>query len=260
MTVVYVGYDEREHDAYAVCKKSLLSLNENVKVEPLHHRELRQMGVFDRPWKILEDGSYEDVRDEKPFSTQFSHSRFLTPLLAALEHPEEEYAVFVDADFVFLQDVEDLVEGIRDYSKNTGHRPAVWCVKHDFTPTETKKMDGMKQEQYSCKLWSSLMVFDLCYFRGTNPPYVVKDVNTKPGIWFHSFQWLPSSSKDVGALYEGWNFVPEHSAERVPNENIFAIHYTRGVPTMEDVEVTEQDDFYFDVLDSLSLEDMIFIR
>ena len=67
----FVGYDAREKDAYDVCvfsaqRKSTIPLH----IQPLKHRDLRQRGLFDRPWLIEgETGIMVDQRDGRPFST-----------------------------------------------------------------------------------------------------------------------------------------------------------------------------------------------
>ena len=76
---VYIGYDSREQEAYEVCRHSLLKFNNedfSVYPIPVKHQELRDMGLFDRRWVIDEDGQYWDELDGKPFSTEFSHTRF----------------------------------------------------------------------------------------------------------------------------------------------------------------------------------------
>ena len=44
------------------------------------------------------------------------------------------WAVFCDCDFIFLDDVAKLFEGLNQ-------EKAVYCVKHDYTPKE-KQQDG----------------------------------------------------------------------------------------------------------------------
>ena len=80
---IFVGYDSRESDAYDVCLKSIkLNNAANVFVHPLNHLELRKQGLFKRRWLVNEEGQYIDLEDNLPFSTEFSHSRFLTPIIA----------------------------------------------------------------------------------------------------------------------------------------------------------------------------------
>ena len=82
-------------------------------------------------------------------STQFTYSRFLVPSLMNFDG----WAVFCDCDFIFLDDVANLVKSL-DNSK------AAYCVQHDYTPKEKHKMDGQKQTIYPRKNWSSFIVFN----------------------------------------------------------------------------------------------------
>lgn len=206
------------------------------------------MGWFTREWLVKSDGSYEDVLDGRPFSTQFSHSRFLTPYVAHQMGYKGRYVVFVDCDFVFKRDINDLI----NYVDNHPEEHPVWCVKHDFSVKEDTKMDGQKQQDYPCKLWSSLMVFDLKYY----DDYFFKTPSNKDsGRHLHTFEWLGAEGhKKVGSLSEAWNFIPEHSEPRVRYEDICALHYTHGVPTMRDVSYSRD---YYNVLKEVDKWDLI---
>ena len=47
---VIVGYDEREKDAWLVCRDTLIkNSSEPINVIPLKHKDLRRSGWFDRP-------------------------------------------------------------------------------------------------------------------------------------------------------------------------------------------------------------------
>ena len=102
---IYIGYDQREHAAYMVCKDSIQRKvwedSPEYDVYALAHKELRREGHFDRPWIIDEKGQFWDKRDGRPFSTEFSHSRFLTPKLA-WNAGYRDLVMFVDCDFLFL--------------------------------------------------------------------------------------------------------------------------------------------------------------
>ena len=103
--LIYVGYDSREDIAYEVCRHSIVRrASVPVEVIPLNHRELRRQGLFWRPWIIRGDGQFMDGVDGLPFSTEFSHTRFLVPDLA--KKKGAEWALFVDCDFLFLEDIK----------------------------------------------------------------------------------------------------------------------------------------------------------
>lgn len=235
-THIFIGYDEREKDPYNVCVQSLKDSSlcpENIIVHPINHRELRKLGYFDRPWLIKEDGTYEDVRDGRPFSVQFSHSRFLTPFLAK-KYGISDCVMFVDCDFLFLDDVNVLMNECRRQAYLSNY--PVQVVKHDYNPQNTVKMDGSRQTTYNRKLWSSLMVFDT-----TNKANDVLDpqsVSYQTGKWLHQFEWLDNPETQIGSIPEVWNFIPNHSERRtdLTGSEASAIHFTEGGPWFENYE------------------------
>ena len=89
---VYVGWDSREDIAFQVCKQSILD-NATVPVEviPLKQGDLRKEGIYKR-----------DV--DAMASTEFTFTRFLVPHLADYKG----WALFIDCDFVFLDDIKKL--------------------------------------------------------------------------------------------------------------------------------------------------------
>jgi hypothetical protein len=211
---IYIGWDSREQDAYDVCRFSILNRTKAATyIRPLKHRQLRAEGLFTRPWKIDEAGQYTDERDGRPFSTEFSHSRFLTPHLARRDVPSAKWALFVDCDFLFLADVADLF-GLAD------DRYAVMCVQHRHNPTETVKMDGVAQVAYHRKNWSSLVLFNLEVCDALSPEFV----NTKPGGEMHAFAWC--RDERIGALPPEWNWIQGVSPDVKPK----AVHYSVNAP------------------------------
>lgn len=222
---VFIGYDDREQMEFKTCRESILdNASRPVSIYPLKHRVLRDIGLFKREWKINSQGIMEDVDDQRPFTTHFSHSRFCVPLYARyLGLRETDVPIFMDSDFVVLQDIYKILPEIEN------NEEALWVVKHDYSPTNTTKMDGQPQSTYSKKLWSSFMAYNLSSSL-CGPS--LGEVNEKPGSWLHSFSWLPSDDF-IGSLNEGWNFIPNHSEPRILDGDIKAIHYTEGTPEMK---------------------------
>ncbi len=225
---IFVGYDEREHIPYLVTKHTLEKYAKvPIKVHKLNHRELREKKLFKRPWLVLPNGQYVDAIDGKPFSTQFSHSRFLISdyyYLCIKDRVEPfDLIMFVDCDFVFLRDIGELFEEI----KTNDPDKAIWCVKHDFTPKESTKMDGMTQTNYNKKLWSAMFIMDPLHYKNAQTDFT-ELTNTALGSELHSFSWL--KDEDIGDISERWHFVPDHSEQRYEKEHIKAIHYTHGGP------------------------------
>lgn len=211
---IYIGYDSREKAAYDVCKHSILKHCSDVNIIPLEHKNLRKKGFFSRPWIIDEEGHFKDMRDERPFSTEFAFTRFLVPHLQ-----KEGWALFIDSDMVFTADMKELFALVDD-SK------AVMVVKHDYSyssNTEAVKMDGCKQERYFRKNWSSLILWNCNH--PANKSLTLEHVNFMSGSWLHAFSWL--KDEEIGGLPQEWNWLEGHSDKSIAPKNI---HYTRGGP------------------------------
>ena len=81
VNTVYVGYDPKEHTAYEVLKFSLERISTKpVRVIPLRRDILTKIGIYTRKHNSIGGQDYDEI-DGKPFSTQFSFSRFLIPAL-----------------------------------------------------------------------------------------------------------------------------------------------------------------------------------
>lgn len=232
---IYVGYDAREHAAYMACKYSLehpvWEDGPQYDLYPLNHRELRRADLFDRPWEIDGKGQFWDKRDGRPFSTEFSHSRFLTPRLA-YNAGYRDLVMFVDCDFLFLVPPIHLFNQI-DRSK------VVSCVKFNMPIPEGQKMDGMVQQNYSRKLWSSLMVFNLGHPDAYK--FLNLDVNMCPGRDMHNF--LDLLDNEIGEIDPRWNHIPGLTAF---GREALAVHWSLGGPWMKGHEKTEYAQKWFD--------------
>src|SRR5262249_28716978 len=106
---VFVGWDQREPEAYEVAKFSLTRrASISVEVTPIKLEDLRKRGLY--------------RRDIDPLaSTEFTYSRFLTPALAGFRG----WALFCDCDFLWLGDIAGLAEYMRVPK-------ALYCVQHDY--------------------------------------------------------------------------------------------------------------------------------
>lgn len=213
MQTIYIGYDSREPVAYDVCRFSIERQSSTpAPVKPIRSDELKERGIY--------------YRDTDPLaSTEFTYSRFLVPYL----NDYKGVAVFVDCDFLFLDDISRLFELFDD-------KYAVQCVKHDYKPTEQTKMDGIKQTTYPRKNWSSLMLINCEHPK--NKQLDVDCVNKQTGAFLHRFQWL--DDKDVGGLPYHWNLL---EGWYEPTDEACAIHYTRGGPWFsgyQDVDYAEE--------------------
>lgn len=230
---IFIGYDTREDDAAAVCAHSLHSASSKpLFINYLHEPSLRHIGLYRRLW-TAEGRQKLDAIDGKPFSTSFSFSRFLVPSL--MQH--RGWAMFVDCDFLFTGDVSQLFDEA-DASK------AVMVVKHQMPDEVGVKMDGQRQEPYSRKNWSSLVLWNCGH--SANQRLTPTEVNTMSGQWLHRFSWLDDDQ--IGDLSAGWNWLAGIQALPEAGETPLAIHHTLGVPSMTGYEQAPFADLWWSKL------------
>lgn len=210
---VFVGYDPREHEAYEVCRRSLLRhASVPLDVRPVRQPDLRAAGLY---WRAR--GPTE--------STEFSFTRFLTPYLAGYRG----WALFVDCDFLYLADLAELLACVPAADAD---RLAVVCVKHEYKPAEATKMDGAIQTVYPRKNWSSMVLYNCAHPK--NVAALTPDaVSTQTGAFFHRFAWLDDD--EIGEVSFVWNFLVGHNRVNPadPTTQPKAIHYTSGGPWFE---------------------------
>lgn len=211
---IYIGWDSREPIAYDVAKKTLLDrASIPVDVHPIKLAELVEKGAYTREVDPLA-------------STEFTYSRFFTPWLAGYKG----WALFCDCDFLFLDDIAKLTEYL-DPSK------AVLCVKHDYTPKATVKMDGKVQTNYPRKNWSSFMLFN-CEHPSTKT-LTPEVINSQTGAYLHRMQW--AADEEIGGIPERWNWL-EGWSEKPGTGTPSAIHFTNGGPWFKDWQNVDYGD------------------
>jgi len=150
VNTVYIGYDEKEDTAYEVLKFSLERIATNpIRVVPIKKNLIERMGIYTRKSNMIHGQQYDEI-DGRPFSTEFSFSRFLVPAL----NMYQGYALYMDCDMYIRADVNELFDMCRN-----SYYP-LWCVKHKYKPEKGIKMDGKEQHPYPRKNWSSLMMFN----------------------------------------------------------------------------------------------------
>lgn len=226
MMKVYIGYDERECDAFRIAQFSLQSRSSiPLNVVPLNSQRLAENGLLRR----LTDkrGQHYDMLSNAPVSTDFAISRFLVPMLA-----QTGWALFVDADMLFLGDIKELLD-IADSSY------AVMVVKHRHDGSEGTKMDGQVQTQYPRKNWSSVVLWNCDH--PANKRLSLVDVQERRGFDLHQFYWLHDS--EIGELPREWNWLVRVQ----PKPDVPKIaHYTLGVPSMPGLENSEHAELWWD--------------
>jgi hypothetical protein len=208
---VFIGWDRTEPEAYDVARFSL-SRRASIPLEivPIKVEEMRARGLY---WR----------NDDPLAATEFTYTRFLTPLLAEYSG----HALFCDCDFLWLADIAELLAQV-DESK------AVSCVKHDYRPPETHKMVGAVQTLYPRKNWSSLMLFNCGH------PSVrklsVSTVSTEKPAWLHRMLW--AADDEIGDLPPEWNWL-EGWNPRPASGTPKAVHFTRGGPWFDNWQHTQ---------------------
>lgn len=220
----YIGWDSRESvcsyvAAHTIRKRTDALLN----IQYLKHRELRNHGDFARPWLVDgATGNFTDLIDGKPFSTEFSHTRFLVPHLMNYRG----WALFMDADMIFLSDIKKLFAFCDD-------KYAIMCVKHRHNPDGATKMDNRLQTRYHRKNWSSFVLWNCGH--EANKKLTPECVNFMPGRNLHAFTWLDDSM--IGDLPFTYNYisgVSPHFPKNGKNNMPDVIHYTEGGPWFDE--------------------------
>lgn len=214
---VYIGWDSREPEVYDVCAHSIGKHNTgHTNVMALKINDLREKGLYTRP-------------DDPLSSTEFSFTRFLTPVIHKIMCSDgsgygSRWALFCDSDILFTRDIKELF----DLADN---RYAVMCVQHDYKPTHTTKMDGKTQHLYPRKNWSSVILWNCAH--PDNDVVTAEMVNSQTGQYLHRFSWL--SDDVIGSLPEEWNWLEGWSKK--PETGLpAAIHYTNGAPNFKECQ------------------------
>ena len=214
MHTIYIGYDPKQNVYVDMLKKSIeLNTKEKYNIVPLVQSELRRAGMYRRGTEVV-DGVEVDQFDRKPFSSEFSFTRFLVPFL----NQRSGLALFMDADMFVRADISEI---FNIYGRDTSK--AIHCVKHDYWPKESSKRDGKVQTVYFRKNWSSFVLWNCAH--PAHDELSVCDVNYRSGSWLHSFQWL--ESEVIGDLPSKWNWLDSHDEPTVGANNV---HFTTGGP------------------------------
>jgi len=236
--LTFIGYDEREHMACEVAKRTL-ERHSSMRAVPLREAMLRSAGLFWRPVD-RRGSSIHDFNSNATWSTEFAVTRFFTPLLA-----HEGWALFMDCDVVVNENVERMLAEC--IGPVTGGK-AVYVVKHYHKPDEAWKMVNQPQTIYPRKNWSSVMLFDCSH--PAHQRLNLHLINTMPGRWLHAFGWLHDS--EIGDLHPRWNqLVNEQSAPLEPARGI--LHFTNGGPWLPGWRGAQHDDLWLQAAESVGV-------
>jgi len=219
---IYIGFDPREAAAFAVARHSIKRhLNLPIPVRGIVLDEMKARGWFWRPQEYRGSQLW-DVISDAPCATQFSISRFLTPHLAKqrrLDPATPAWALFMDCDMLVRTDLSKLFDQLNETY-------AVMCVKHDYRPHQTIKMDGQAQTSYNRKNWSSVCCYNLRH--QANDALTLNLINTVTGKALHEFCWL--EDKEIGPLSSEWNYLV--GTNPIVSDPAIA-HFTNGTPDMD---------------------------
>jgi hypothetical protein len=82
---VYIGYDPKEDIAYEVLKFTIERIAvDNVRIVPIRRDIVEKMGIYNRQHTVVAGQTIDNI-DGKPFSSEFSFTRFLVPALNMYE-------------------------------------------------------------------------------------------------------------------------------------------------------------------------------
>ncbi len=214
---IYVGMDfsnDGQLLANEICRRSILKnckTPEKLNIINLVKKDYEEQKIF---WR---------EHDPKA-STDFTYTRFLVPYL----NNYEGLAIFCDSDFLWECDILELI-------KNFDNTKAVMCVKHDYITKFTTKMNGLNQEHYPRKNWSSLIVFNCSHPSIKN--LSLDAVNTQSPTWLHRMQWLQND--EIGEINKTYNYLVGEYND-IDNPNV--IHYTDGGPWHNTFELNSEWD------------------
>lgn len=218
---IFIGWDSREDIAYQVARQSILDhASVPVEIIPIKQHELRQAGLY---WRDI----------DKLAATEFTYTRYLIPELVEYKG----WALFIDCDFLFVEDVAKLFD-LKD------DKYAIMCAQHDYTPAEGIKMDGQKQTQYPRKNWSSMMLINCKHPSNRVLTKALVNDPEKTGAFFHRFTWLTDA--EIGTVSHEWNWLVNWYKEP-DNGKPKVIHYTEGGPWFKEYQDCEYNTDWYKV-------------
>ena len=204
MKKIFIGNTSNHEILFEVAKNSIINKSKDVICYPIIKDSLKALNIYTR----------ESKKEE---STDFSITRFLTPWLAGYR----DWVLFIDNDIVCLEDINNLFKLADD-------KYAVMCVKHDYKPTNRKKLDNQIQTIYPRKNWSSVVLWNCNHPK--NKLITPEIVNSESPLYLHRFKWL--DDKEIGELPLKWNFLVDWY-DIDSNGDPSLLHYTEGGPFFE---------------------------
>jgi lipopolysaccharide biosynthesis glycosyltransferase len=196
MINIFIGYDPKEAVVYHTCVNSIIRF------------ALQPVSIIPLAIKLITD--YTETHTDG--SNDFTYLRFLVPYLTNFKG----HAIFIDGDMIVREDITNLW----DLKSNSY---AVNVVKHNYKTKSKEKYLGFKNDDYPCKNWSSVMIWNCEHPK--NKILTPNFVQQHSGEFLHRFQWLDGNN--IGDLPLEWNWLPD---EYGANINAKLLHYTLGSP------------------------------
>lgn len=216
---VFIGWDTKEMMGHVIASTSMqYTATRRVNIRRLSMLEQQMSGNYTRKTEIR-NGQLFDVISDAPMSTEHALTRFLVPYLCDYKG----WALFTDGDILVRDDITQLF-ALADPAF------ALMCVKHPsyLQQSTAPKKDGMVQQPYPRKNWSSVMLFNCAHLanRSLNP----RMINSAKGRDLHRFFWL--ADHEIGALPARWNWLVGVNEEIELGSNTAIAHFTLGTPNL----------------------------
>lgn len=193
---IFIGYDPNEAIAFHVCANSII------------RNSSKPVSIIPLSLNLLKD--YTETHTDG--SNQFIYSRFLVPYLTNYSG----HAIFIDGDMIVKGDIAELWN-MRSFEHD------VQVVKHDYKTKLSTKYLGAKNEDYPCKNWSSVIIWNCSTF--PNQKLTPSFIQNSTGAQLHRFSWIDNDR--IGEIPMEWNWL---DIEYDPNPSAKLIHYTLGTP------------------------------
>ena len=213
--IIYIGYTSGQEIIYDVAKFSIMKFTKDVECIPIVQSQLREKGFYYR-------------EKDKLGTTEFSITRFLVPFLAKYKG----WVLYCDNDVLALDDINNLFNLKND-------KYAVMCVKHDYKPSNSKKLDNKDQTIYPRKNWSSVVLWNCSHPK--NKFITPKLVNEVSPTFLHRFMWLDDD--EIGSFGNEWNWLVGWYKEPKDGKPKL-LHFTEGGPYFKNYSDTEYSNFW----------------
>ena len=216
---IFLGCTSNHKILHEVAANSFKRYTNDIQIRLLHLSALQALGLY---WREQDKGA----------STEFTISRFFTPMLSGFQG----WSLFCDNDIISTCDINEILE-YADPSK------AVLVVKQQQNITSSQKFLGNEQAVYPKKNWSSVVLWNCSHPK--NRILQAELLNSIHPSFLHQFKWL--SDDEIGALPETFNYLAKSSKTNTTLTKLpKLIHYTDGGPYFEASRSSEFSEIWLD--------------